>query len=274
MSKNNKFLLLLLITLFLSVPASLFAQPPNFSIATTFQIPDKDLEDGDIISLDREKNQMVRSRIPYDEQTYGVYVKYPKIVYHNSNSVFPIAKTGEISVNVTTINGPIKVGDYVSSSEIPGKGQKASEFTGYMLGVALASFGEKDGIELVYKDKKLRSGQVIVAVGIGPASPALIKAAGGFFGTFRSISSSFLSNIATSRQAEKIFRYFLAASVAIISILVSLFFFGKNVTKGIEMIGRNPLAKVPIQSMILVNVLIIAVIALGGIILSLIILSL
>ena len=87
-------------------------------------------------------------------------------------------------------------------------------------------------------------------------------------------SSSFLSNIATSRQAEKIFRYFLAASVAIISILVSLFFFGKNVTKGIEMIGRNPLAKVPIQSMILVNVLIIAVIALGGIILSLIILSL
>src|SRR3972149_5460851 len=105
MSKNNKFLLLLLITLFLSVPASLFAQPPNFSIANT----------------------------------------------------------GEINVNVTTINGPIKVGDYVSSSEIPGKGQKASEFTGYMLGVALASFGEKDGIELVSKDKKLRSGQVIVA---------------------------------------------------------------------------------------------------------------
>ena len=249
-------------------------QPPNFSFATTFQITDPDLQDGDIISLDKEKNQMIRSKIPYDEQMYGVYVKNPKILYHNISGDIPIARTGEVNVNITTLNGPIKIGDYISASVIPGKGQKASEFTGYMLGIALTPFSEKDGTEVVYQEKNFRQGQVKVAVGIGPASPALIKAAGGIFGTLRYITSSFLYNIGTSRQVEKIFRYFLAASVAIISILASLLFFGKNITKGIEMIGRNPLAKVPIQTMILVNVIIIAVIALGGIILSLIILSL
>lgn len=267
------FTLLFLISSRLSLN-SVKAQLPNFSVATTYTINDPDLVDGDVISLDRENNRMIRSKTAYDEQMYGVYVKNPKLLYHNVDSEFPVARSGEIKVNITTLNGPVKIGDYISSSEIPGKGQKATEFTGYMLGIALSPFTASDGAELVYKNKKYRSGQVTTAIGIGPASPAVIKAAGGFFGTLKYITSAFLYNIGTSRQAERIIRYTLAAIVAILSIILSLLFFGKNVTKGIEMIGRNPLAKGPIQSMILVNVLIIAAIALGGIILSLIIVSL
>ena len=217
---------------------------------------------------------MIRSTKAYDETMYGVYLKNPKIVYYNANADFPIARTGEVDVNITTVNGPIAVGDYISSSQLPGKGQKATEFTGFMLGIALTPFSQKDGTEIVINKKTYRQGQVKVAVGIGPATPTLIKASGGAFGTLKYIASSFIYNIGTSRQAERIFRYTLATLVALISIIASLYFFGKNVTKGIEMIGRNPLAKVSIQTMILVNILIIALIALGGIILSLIILSL
>ena len=266
------FLPLLLLILFL--PQKSAAQIPNFSIATTYNISEKDLKNGDIISLDKEKNAMVKSSIPYDEKLYGVYVKNPKIVYHTPGGEFPVVRTGEVDVNVTTINGPVVVGDYISSSVIPGFGQKSTQFTGFMLGIALEPFSEKDGSELIFKEKPYRQGTVRVAIGIGPASPTLIKASGGVFGTLKYITSAFLFNIATSRQAERIFRYTLAALVALLSIFFSLYFFGKNITKGLESIGRNPLAKMSIQTMILVNVLLIALVALGGIILSLIILSL
>jgi len=46
------------------------------------------------------------------------------------------------------------------------------------------------------------------------------------------------------------------------------------VTKGIESIGRNPLAKTTIQTMIIINVVLIGLVSLGGIILSLTILAL
>ena len=275
----KQFIFLSLIFLFSIITLLLpkvitYAQAPNFSIATTYQITDPDLENGDIISLNKEKNSLTRSSKAYDETMYGVYLKNPKIVYYNANADFPIARTGEVDVNITTVNGPIAVGDYISSSVLPGKGQKATEFTGFMLGIALTPFSQKDGTEIIINKKTYRQGQVKVAVGIGPATPTLIKASGGAFGTLKYIASSFIYNIGTSRQAERIFRYTLATLVALISIIASLYFFGKNVTKGIEMIGRNPLAKVSIQTMILVNILIIALIALGGIILSLIILSL
>lgn len=259
--------------------SKVFAQLPDFSIATTYQINDPLLEDGDIVSLKNYQDAsqsaiLARSETAYDETMHGVYLKNPKMVYRTPGNNYPVSRTGEIDVNVTTLNGEIKVGDYISSSVIPGKGQKAVEFTGYMLGVALAPFGNKSGTEIVFEKKTYRIGKVKVAIGIGPASPSVIKAAGGFFGTLRSISSSFAYNLANSRQAEKIIRIILAVVVAITSIVLSIHFFGKNVTKGIESIGRNPLAKVAIQSMIIVNIVLISLIAIGGIILSLVILSL
>ena len=250
------------------------AQVPDFSIASTYDISDKDVIDGDIVSLDKENSTMVRSAIPYDDKMYGVYIKYPKIVYRTPGTDFPVVRSGEVDVNVTDINGPINIGDYVSTSVIPGKGQKATQFTGFMLGIALSTFSGEEGSQISVNNKNYRAGRVKVAIGIGPTSPALIRASGGVFGTLKFITSSFIYNIATSRQAERIFRYTLAALVALLSLFFSLYFFGKNITKGIESIGRNPLAKVSIQTMIMVNVMLIAIVALGGIILALIIISL
>ena len=145
---------------------------------------------------------------------------------------------------------------------------------GYLLGIALSDFSEKDGTELKFENKSYRQGKIKVAIGIGPSSLSAINSSGGFLGTARQVGLSFFSLVSANKEAEKIFRYILSALVAIISILGGIYFFGRNVTKGIESIGRNPLAKTTIQTMIIINVVLIGLVSLGGIILSLTILAL
>lgn len=277
MSRFKKTFIIILIILSLAVQSSRFASAqalPDFSVTTAYTIKDPDLEDGDIVSLNREDGAIKRSVTAYDETMHGVYVKNPKIVYRSPGNNDPVARNGEVDVNVSTLNGVVKIGDYVSSSPIPGKGQLATDFTGYMLGVALAPFGEKDGVEITFKEKKYRSGKIKVAIGIGPASPSVIKASGGLFGTIRFLGSSLAYNVANSKQAERLIKIILAVLIALASIFMSVHFFGKNVTQGIESIGRNPLARSTIQTMIILNIILIASIAIGGIIVALVIISL
>jgi hypothetical protein len=178
-------------------------------------------------------------------------------------------------VNVTTAGGPIAIGDYITSSTLPGKGEKAPEASGYMLGAALATFdGKEGGTPVTVDGKPYQQGKVLVAIGIGPASPILFKAGGGIMGTIKQITNAIMYNIKSSKSFERITRIILAALVALLVIYVSFRTFGKNVTKGIEAIGRNPLAKNSIQAMIIMNVILILVVSIGGIILALVIVSL
>ena len=181
---------------------------------------------------------------------------------------------GEAFVNITTLNGEITSGDYITSSQVPGFGQKATELAGFVLGKALTTFSATEGTTLRVKDKDVAAGQVKIALGIGPASPVQVRASGGIFGTVRFVTSTLFSTIATSRQAERVVRIILAAFVAFLTIFVNFRTFGRNITKGIEGIGRNPLARNTIQSMIILNIILIGGVTLGGILLSLIILSL
>ncbi|KKS45993.1 hypothetical protein A3J20_02630 [Candidatus Gottesmanbacteria bacterium RIFCSPLOWO2_02_FULL_42_29] len=271
----------LFLIIFLSalvIPSTLQAQAvPDFAIATTYSIPEKDLkeiEDGDILSITAKENILERTTNPYDEKMYGVYVTNPQIVFRTSGNNMPVARVGEVDVNVTTLSGAIARGDFITSSKITGKGQKASLAEGYLLGIALSDFSEKDGTELKFENKSYRQGKIKVAIGIGPSSLSAINSSGGFLGTARQVGLSFFSLVSANKEAEKIFRYILSALVAIISILGGIYFFGRNVTKGIESIGRNPLAKTTIQTMIIINVVLIGLVSLGGIILSLTILAL
>lgn len=260
--------------LFFHSLSPIFAQLPDFSIATTYKVEEKEVKDGDIMSISSEKELLVRSDKAYDERMFGVYVEHPKLVYRSPDTNLPLVRQGEVDVNVTDFNGDIVRGDYVTSSPLPGFGQKATEVSGYILGVALESFDKEKAAEIEYQNKKYLANRVRVSIGIGPASPVIFNAPGGLFGTLRNISGSFFYTISTSKRAERIFRYALATLVAVLTLYISFHTFGKNITQGIESIGRNPLAKSTIQSMIVVNIVLIAVVTLGGIILSLVIISL
>src|SRR3989338_6781870 len=215
--------------LWLLTPKPILAQVPDFSIATTYSIPEKDLKeikDGDILSITAKENILERTIVPYDEKMYGVYVTNPQIVFRTVGNNLPVARAGEVDVNVTTLSGPIMRGEFITSSKIAGKGQKAVASEGYLLGIALSDFSEKDGEEIKFEEKSYRVGKIKVAIGIGPSSLSALTASGGFLGTARQIGISFMSSISASKQAEKIFRYAMSALVAIISILGGIYFFG------------------------------------------------
>lgn len=253
---------------------TVFAQNVQFNIARTLTIEDAEAGDGDIMSLTDKRETLTRSTKAFDERMYGVLVADPVMVYRTL-STLPVARQGDAIMNVTTMGGPIAVGDYVTSSPIPGKGQKAEGLAGYMVGVALSSFdGQGASASADYNGKQYAIGKVKVNVGIGPASPVLTKAAGGIFGTLKQLATAIMFNISSSKQAERIIRYILAVLIAIIIIYVSYKTFGNNITKGMEAIGRNPLAKGSIQAMITLNIILLAISCIAGVALSLIVISL
>lgn len=251
-----------------------FAQFGGFGVATTHTVENDTAQNGDIVSLSSETGNLLLTTQEYDEKMFGVITLSPAVVLRTVGLNTPIVRSGEVQVNVTTLNGSIGIGDYVTSSAIPGKGQRASELTGYVLGVALQSFTPADGTLIDFEGKEVAQGSILVAVGISPSTPFIRKVSGGFLGGLQYGGELFFYLLTTTKQSERIVRYILAVLVAITSLYISFRSFGHNVAKGIESIGRNPLAKGSIQTMIIVNVVLIAVVSLGGIALSLIIISL
>lgn len=267
------FLIFLSSIFYLLSPTPTLAQIPEFGVATTYKIEDKNIDDGDIVSLSSGKATLARTKVSYDEKMYGVYIKFPKVVYRQAGFPYPIIRNGQTRVNVTTLNGPIKKGDYITSSNLIGKGQKATELTGYILGVAMEDYDGKSGKEITFEDKKYRQGNIVVSVGIGPASAIQIRSGGGLFGTVVGLGAQFFSSFQASKDFSRLMRYIIAGLVAAIAIFINFFTFGRNITQGIEAIGRNPLARLSIQSMIILNVVLIAVISLAAIGLSLAIIA-
>lgn len=261
-----------LLYIFLITGSKSLAAPPSMNVAFTPQLMDKEIKDGDILTFDQKLKGLVRTKEEFDQMMFGVAQEFPAIVIRTQETI-PVVRAGTAKVNVTTLEGPIQPGDFITSSPITGKGQRASG-TGYMLGIAMSDFTDKDGKPMDYKGKKITEGQVKVEVGIGPASPVIIKATGGLFGTLMQLSTSLFINLFALRQFDRILRFILAALVAIVIIYINFRTFSKNITKGIEAIGRNPLARVSIQSMIIMNVVLVIIVTLGGVILSLAILSL
>jgi F0F1-type ATP synthase membrane subunit c/vacuolar-type H+-ATPase subunit K len=225
------------------------------------------------MSLSADQSTLVRSEITGDPRLYGVLVANPEVVYRTRPDI-PVVRDGNAVVNVTTFGGPITVGDLITSSEIAGKGQKAQQLSGYMIGIALENFDGTTGTDVQGPRGTVKSGRIKVAIGIGPASPVLIRATGGALGFVRQVVNAVWYNISTSKQVERLLRFLLAAILVLLVIYISYRTFGKNITKGIEAIGRNPLAKSSIQAMIILNIALIFFVSLGGVILALLIISL
>jgi len=66
-----------------------------------------------------------------------------------TTTTLPIVSYGKTLVRVTNQNGEIKKGDFITSSNRPGVGQKATE-PGFVVGRALEDFNEDEGIIPVF----------------------------------------------------------------------------------------------------------------------------
>jgi len=231
------------------------------AVATPVAVP-SGARDGDILSYDAASNSYVLSDISEHEAMYGVVVEDPAFyvtdaTIASSSTVLPVVRSGEVIVNVSTLGGDIQPGDLVTSSELAGHGKRADRATAHQaLGFALgaptydtpARTADVDGVVV-------RLGRVPVALRIGPVVPGVLT-------DLAASSSAFeaLLNRDTLAQEEgksidvfKIFRYTLGASVVLAGMVIALWRFGDMFTQGVVSVGRNPLAKAQVRSVLLWN---------------------
>lgn len=215
---------------------NIFAQnlPSLSGVATNVEISE-DVSAGDIVSL--SKDGLKKSSSAYDSQIYGVIAESPIIsVEPKTDQTKAVVSSGVAQVKVSTANGNIQVGDFITTSTTAGVGQKATE-SGYVLGKAMAAFdGQGDSL-------------ISVSVEIGSKESGSSAPAG------------FLQTIVG--DISKL-RLTLAAILGVVILLGSVVAFIRLVNSGVVAMGRNPLARAQImRSMFVSGFLVVSIMVLG-----------
>lgn len=250
-------------------PTRSYAQNQSLDITSVYQIKDTETKEGDILVT--SSDGLKRASQSYDNKMFGVLQNEPVIVYRTGQTdAKPVMRTGTATVNVTTLNGPIKYGDYITTSPIAGKGQKATQ-SGYALGVALADFDGKDATQIDGPAGKISSGKLLIAIRIEYAELTNPRFAGELFGF---VGSSILENVRDPKQLGNVIRYLAAGLVVILSFTFGFLTFSRSISKSIEAIGRNPLAKNTIQLSMIINIVLLVITSIIGIIASVLIIRL
>lgn len=251
-----------------NLPLALAQQSQGSEITSVYEIADTEAVEGDILSA--TEGGLVRSSIGFDPKIFGIIAEQPLLVYRTPNFGKPVIRSGIAQINVTTLNGPIKYGDYITSSQIPGKGQRAQE-SGYIVGIALAAFEEGGAEQIDGPTGKVAVGKISVAVRIEYAELTNPRFAGRLFGF---IGTALLENVSDPRQFGNVIRFMAAGLVLLLSFTFAFLVFARSIPKSIEAIGRNPLAKSTIQLSMVMNIVLLVITGLIGIVASILIIRL
>lgn len=235
---------------------SVAAQVTSSDIAFTVPV-ELTADPGEIICV--EQSGYARCEENYASAIYGVVTATPAaaLISHNSSESALVASRGKAIVKVSTTNGPIAIGDFITSSRIPGVGQKATR-NGYVLGTALEVHDASDPNTI---------GTIPVAIAIHPTT-AFSDAKTNLLDTIReALSAPTLTPLAS-------LRYVLAFAVAVIAFTLGFVYFGRVAKTGVEAIGRNPLASRTIELTVLLHIVLTVVIVVIGLLIAYLILVL
>ncbi len=216
----------------------------------------EDAKDGDIIIYNQSLG-LVKAGASYDSRLFGVVQDTPVIAYRRiDNQGKPISRYGIAWVNVTNLNGSIKAGDYITSSEISGLGQKATQ-SGYVIGVALTDLDESTASRLdeantpaVASGRNVVKGKVQVAMRIEYAE---ITTAKSFLRLLEYLNAAVFRNIQDPEKSIQFFRYLAAAMMVLLGLAIGFLTVSRAAPKSIEAIGRNPLAERAIRFSLAMN---------------------
>lgn len=246
----TRITLLLTITSVASVFAcktALAQEQVSSGVAVLVQIADTSVKNGDIISYG--KSGYLATSTPQDPMIFGVVTDKPAVTLEDpagENSHYVLGN-GKAYVNVSSLNGPIKEGDLITSSKTKGVGQKAT-INGYVLGTAIEAYSDTDA-------KKI--GKILVSLHPGFSSDTVALRSNLLENFNVAFATPFLSPV-------NAFRYTIAGLAGLLSLALGIWFFGRVASRGIEAIGRNPLAGRQIMLSIVFNLgLTLVVMALG-----------
>lgn len=240
----------------MSASVTVNAQSLSSGVANYYKV-EGEIADGDLISSSDEGYR--RSTIGYDPLMFGVVSLDPAVAFEpeDTEGLTPIITNGNVYVRVTSQNGTIKSGDFLTSSDIEGVAQKATE-NGYVLGQALEDYTEENPSTI---------GEVLVAVQITLYSPPT-SVGGNIFDSFRqAVTAPYLAPL-------NALRYLIAALIVLATFVLGIIYFGKVAKSGVEAVGRNPLAGRMIQLNVILNLFLTIVVMLVGLGLAYIILVL
>jgi len=226
---------------------SLWAQTASF-----FEIKgSQEAVPGSLVS--KTKEGLALSQKSYDPNLYGIIaIEAPVIVLNKpSPTSKPIIYYGETLVRVTNKNGNINIGDFITSSEIPGVGQKATK-SGYVIGKALEPLKKSEGLIRVF-----------VNVQYANISPNEEKF------NLRAAYKNIVEELSKPENVPNVLRYIFGGLIGITSFILGFVYFGKTLRKGVEGISRNPLAKRVILVAMIWNLAGVVLLSLAGLGLSL-----
>lgn len=252
------FLALGVVSLFIILSSQISHAQNSLSggVAVSLDIPASQVHDGDIISSTNEG--YILTKIAYDTSMYGVVSKNPAVVIENNldkNKTYLISH-GEALVRVSAAEGAISKNDLITSSNTPGVAQKAIR-NGYVLGNALENYSNTKTV-----------GTIMVAINPHFSNANTPNLRTNLLTSLREAGSApFLSPL-------EALRYLAAAIVTVLSFVIGFTYFGRVAAKGVEAVGRNPLAGRLIEFSVVLNIVLTAVIIGVGLAISYLILIL
>jgi len=239
--------------------STISAKDLTLGVATTVPINDSNINDGSIVSSSSQGFTLTKR--PYDMSIVGVVALNAAISLEGTSlsdkvKRYPIVSSGTTGILVSTINGPIAKGDHIASSSIPGVGMRATK-SGFVVAAAQENFTSKN-------PKELKRMQAVVIMRHSAPRATLQR---------NLFDVANLSAIAWTEEPLTVFRYLMAGIVILLSFFLGFVAFGRVAGRGVEALGRNPLAARVIELGIALNVFITVVIIAAGILVAILILT-
>lgn len=230
------------------------------AVATSVIIVEN-VRDGNVVSYDEAAKEFVLSRGVGDERVVGVVTLDPVLHLTSDTAVAgatPIARSGEARILVSTEAGAVRAGDYVTASDRPGIGMRAPRDRNiYVLGIALEDMvllGDDEG-----GDGSIGLVPVMLRVGFTSAEDSSASATPVVVATPDKPEPEQLPE--SGVDLMMLLRYLIAAAVAFGAVVIALRSFGGSLSQSIISVGRNPLAKSSITSMLVWNSILIVVVS-------------
>ncbi len=147
----------------------------NTDVAENYSDSSDSLEAGDVVTIDQDTNNgVVKTTDQYDQNTLGIISTAPGISLTGISEdggktdlihPKPVALTGRVPTKVSSENGSIEPGDYLTSSSTPGVAMKATR-PGQVVGKALQEFDAQSGT----------TGKIMAFINITYADPGNVLA--------------------------------------------------------------------------------------------------
>lgn len=176
----------------------------SFDLAETYTVLDQSIGAGDLVTTETGSGSatVAKSSTSYQSNLVGIVSTKPGITLSewedvNGADKRPVALAGRVPTRVNSENGPIKVGDYVTSSSTPGIGMRANK-AGRVVGVALSSFsGEGEGRVEVFVNSTYSLGEIFAKDISADPLFTLLDSSG-------TLSTQYQGQILTSNQVQKL----------------------------------------------------------------------